>query len=58
MVDEQFRVDWNTYLAANKDFIVAEIDGRGTTGQGLQLMFKVYRKLGSYDVADQLEVTE
>ncbi|KAI7815344.1 DPP10, partial [Rhyzopertha dominica] len=58
LVNEQWKIDWNTYLASNKDYIVAQIDGRGTAGQGLQLMLKVYRKLGSFEVADQLEVTE
>lgn len=58
LVTERWRIDWNTYLAGNKDFIVAQIDGRGSGGQGHQLLHKVYYKLGSVEVADQLEVTE
>ncbi|KAJ8944839.1 hypothetical protein NQ318_012986, partial [Aromia moschata] len=55
---ERWRIDWNTYLAGHKDFIIAQIDGRGSGGQGHQLLHKVYYKLGSVEVSDQLEVTE
>lgn len=58
LVTERWRVDWNTYLTGNKDFIIAQIDGRGSGGQGQQLMHKVYYKLGTVEVSDQLEVTE
>lgn len=58
LVTERWRIDWNTYLTSSKDFIVAQIDGRGSGGQGQQLMHKVYYKLGSIEVSDQLEVTE
>ncbi|KAL1513944.1 hypothetical protein ABEB36_003282 [Hypothenemus hampei] len=58
LVTEKWRIDWNTFLTSNKDFIVAQIDGRGSGGQGHRLLHKVYYKLGSVEVADQLEVTE
>ncbi|XP_066142591.1 inactive dipeptidyl peptidase 10 [Euwallacea fornicatus] len=58
LVTESWRIDWNTFLAGNKNFIIAQIDGRGSGGQGHQLLHKVYFKLGSVEVADQLEVTE
>lgn len=58
LVTERWKIDWNTYLAGTKDYIVAEIDGRGSSGQGYQLLHEVYRKLGTVEVSDQLEVTE
>lgn len=58
MVTEKWRVDLNTYLAGNKDYIVAQIDGRGSSGQGYRLLHEVYRRLGTVEVSDQLEVTE
>nr|CAD7408676.1 unnamed protein product [Timema cristinae] len=58
LVTERWKLDWNTYLAGNRDFIVAQIDGRGSGGQGYQLLHEVYQRLGSVEVADQLEVTE
>jgi len=45
-------------LAGNRDIIVAQIDGRGSGGQGYQMLHEVYMKLGTVEVADQLEVTE
>lgn len=58
MVTEKFRIDWNTYLAGTKDYIVGQIDGRGSSGQGYRLLHEVYRRLGTVEVSDQLEVTE
>ena len=58
LVTDKWKVDWNTYLASTKDIIVAEIDGRGSSGQGYQLMHEVYRRFGTVEVSDQLEVTE
>lgn len=58
LVTERWRIDWNTYLTGNKDFIVAQIDGRGSGGQGHKLLHQVYYKLGTVEVSDQLEVTE
>ncbi|XP_034241938.1 venom dipeptidyl peptidase 4 [Thrips palmi] len=58
LVTEKWRVDWSTYLASNRDFIVAQIDGRGSGGQGYKFMHEVYQQLGTVEVNDQLEVTE
>lgn len=58
LVTDRWHVDWNTYLSGTKDYIVAQIDGRGSSGQGYKLMHEVYHRLGSVEVADQLEVTE
>lgn len=55
---QKWQVDWNTYLAGTKDYIVAQIDGRGSSGQGYRLLYEVYRRLGTVEVSDQLEVTE
>ncbi|XP_058799577.1 inactive dipeptidyl peptidase 10 isoform X3 [Phymastichus coffea] len=58
LVNDIFKIDWNSYLASRKNVIVAQIDGRGSGGQGYKLLHEVYRRLGTVDVADQLEVTE
>ncbi|KAL7741855.1 hypothetical protein ACLKA6_012072 [Drosophila palustris] len=58
LVTDRWHVDWNTYLSGNKDYIVIEIDGRGSSGQGYQLLHEVYKRLGSVEVSDQLEVSE
>lgn len=58
LVSDKWRIDWNTYLAGTKDYIVTQIDGRGSSGQGYQLLHEVYRRLGTVEVSDQLEVAE
>lgn len=58
LVSDRWRIDWNTYLAGTKDYIVTQIDGRGSSGQGYQLLHEVYRRLGTVEVSDQLEVSE
>lgn len=58
LVTEKWTIDWNTYLAGTKDYIITQIDGRGSSGQGYRLMHEVYRRLGSVEISDQLEVTE
>lgn len=58
LVTEKWTIDWNTYLVSTKDYIITQIDGRGSSGQGYQLMQEVYRKLGTVEISDQLEVTE
>ncbi|KZC11531.1 Seprase, partial [Dufourea novaeangliae] len=58
LVTEMFKIDWNTYLASRKNVIIAQIDGRGSGGQGYKFLHEVYYRLGSVEVADQLEVTE
>lgn len=58
LVSDKWRIDWNTYLAGTKDYIVTQIDGRGSSGQGYQLLHEVYRRLGTVEVSDQLEVSQ
>ncbi|KAL1455165.1 hypothetical protein WDU94_009277 [Cyamophila willieti] len=58
LVTDRWKIDWNTYLAGNRDYIVAQIDGRGSSGQGYKLLHQVYKKLGVVEVSDQLEVTD
>ncbi|XP_066603437.1 inactive dipeptidyl peptidase 10 isoform X2 [Prorops nasuta] len=58
LVTDVFKVDWNAYLASRKNVIVAQIDGRGSGGQGYKLLHEVYYRLGTVEVNDQLEVTE
>lgn len=58
LVTRKFKIDWNMYLASKKNLIVAQIDGRGCGGQGAKVLYEVYRRLGTVEVADQLEVTE
>ncbi|XP_029461465.1 dipeptidyl peptidase 4 isoform X3 [Rhinatrema bivittatum] len=53
-VDEVYRLNWATYLASTEKIIVASFDGRGSGYQGDKIMHTVYRRLGTYEVEDQI----
>ncbi|NXN69773.1 DPP4 peptidase, partial [Himantopus himantopus] len=54
-VDHAFRISWATYLASTEHIIVASFDGRGSGYQGDKIMHAVNRRLGTYEVEDQIE---
>jgi dipeptidyl-peptidase-4 len=56
-VTKRFTVDWSTYLTVNKSIIYAAIDGRGSGLKGNNMLFAVYRNLGSREIDDQVSVT-
>ena len=58
LVTEKWVFDYNYYLACRNNYIIAQIDGRGSGGQGDKLLHKVYHMLGTVEVSDQLEVSE
>ncbi|XP_077470428.1 dipeptidyl peptidase 4-like [Stigmatopora argus] len=49
-----YRVSWSTYLASTEKVIVASFDGRGSGYQGDKLMHEIYKRLGTYEVEDQI----
>lgn len=53
-VDYVYRVSWSTYLASTENIIVASFDGRGSGYQGDEIMHKIYKRLGTYEVEDQI----
>ncbi|XP_017784773.1 PREDICTED: venom dipeptidyl peptidase 4 [Nicrophorus vespilloides] len=54
---ERFGLDWGSYLAANKSIIYALIDARGSGLKGDNMLFSVYRQLGTVEIIDQINVT-
>uniref|UniRef100_A0A8B9JMQ7 Dipeptidyl-peptidase 4 n=1 Tax=Astyanax mexicanus TaxID=7994 RepID=A0A8B9JMQ7_ASTMX len=52
--DLRFRIGWTTYLASTEKVIVASFDGRGSGYQGDKIMHSIYKRLGTYDVEDQI----
>ncbi|TUB36335.1 Dipeptidyl peptidase 4 [Bagarius yarrelli] len=52
--DFRFRINWSTYLASTENIIVASFDGRGSGYQGDQIMHSIYKRLGTYEVEDQI----
>jgi len=57
LVVDEWRLDFNTYLSSGLSFVVLEIDGAGSSGQGQNKMMEVKNKLGQLEVQDQLDVT-
>ncbi|XP_039298256.1 inactive dipeptidyl peptidase 10-like isoform X2 [Nilaparvata lugens] len=55
-VDERWQVDWSTYLVSGRNFIVAEVDGRGSPMQGDRIKHAPLNRIGSLDVDDQIAV--
>ncbi|NXE81899.1 DPP4 peptidase, partial [Cochlearius cochlearius] len=53
-VDYTFQINWATYLASTEQIIVASFDGRGSGYQGDEIMHAVNRRLGTYEVEDQI----
>lgn len=49
-----YRVNWATYLASTEKVIVASFDGRGSGYQGDKLMHEIYKRLGTFEVEDQI----
>jgi dipeptidyl aminopeptidase/acylaminoacyl peptidase len=56
LVSEKFNVDWNWYLASQKNFIVAQIDGRGSGFQGDAFRSQIKGNISVVDVEDQATV--
>lgn len=57
-VTQTFRLDWGASLVSSKNVIYASIDGRGSGKQSDDFMYKIYRKLGTVEIADQIDVTK
>lgn len=53
----KYSMEWNMYFSSNKNVIIAQIDGRGSGRRGDRNLFANYRKLGTYEIEDQIFVT-
>lgn len=53
-VSYQNKLNWGTYLSSSHGIIVASVDGRGSGYQGDELMHAIYKRLGTFEVEDQM----
>ncbi|XP_047457847.1 dipeptidyl peptidase 4 [Mugil cephalus] len=53
-VSYRFKLSWATYLSSSLGIIVASFDGRGSGYQGDEIMHSIYRRLGTFEVEDQI----
>ncbi|KAK6616843.1 hypothetical protein RUM43_014984 [Polyplax serrata] len=56
LVTEKFQINWWWYLSGHRNFIVAEIDGRGTGLQREKLVRPTNIRIGTAQVEDQIAV--
>ena len=54
-VDRRFKVDFQSYVASNLDYIVVTVDGRGTGFIGRKARCIIRGNLGYYEAHDQIE---
>ena len=54
LVTDKYRVDFNTYLASGLSYIVMEVDGYGSGGQGEEHETKIKNRLGELERLDQM----
>lgn len=57
-IASSFGVGFHYYQITSKDVIYAEIDGRGTGQNGIDLMFSINNNLGTFEMDDQIAVTK
>lgn len=58
LVDQEFKIDWGTFLSSNMSYIYGMIDGRGSGFQGEKRKFELYKNFGTVEVKDQIDVTK
>lgn len=55
---DEWSVGFLSYLASNKSYVVAIIDARGSGRRGDRYKFAGYRRLGTVEVTDQIEIVK
>lgn len=55
-VSEKWELSWPWYLASTRNYIVAQIDVRGSGFQGEKMRRQIYNNVGQTEVTDQLAV--
>ncbi|XP_065818202.1 dipeptidyl peptidase 4 isoform X1 [Labrus bergylta] len=53
-VDYRFKLNWGTYLSSTHGIIFASFDGRGSGYQGDEILHSIYKRLGTFEVEDQI----
>lgn len=57
-ITDAFSVGFLDYIVTSRRYIYIQIDGRGTDKKGNNLLFQIYRKLGTVEIEDQIAVTK
>ncbi|KAK5646379.1 hypothetical protein RI129_004843 [Pyrocoelia pectoralis] len=57
-ISKSYSAGEENYFVTNREYIYASIDARGSGNNGDNLMYEVYRRLGTVEMEDQIEVTK
>lgn len=57
-ITDQFNLDIHRYMVTNRRYIYAYIDGRGSNRYGNNLMFQIYKRMGTVEIEDQITVAK
>lgn len=58
MVTDKWSVNFDTYMASARNFIILYVDARGSSGRGSKYTTPIYRNLGTVEIDDQISVTK
>ncbi|XP_026746181.1 venom dipeptidyl peptidase 4-like isoform X2 [Trichoplusia ni] len=58
LVTKQWSLDWGSSLVSRWGIAIAHIDGRGSGLRGVTNMFALNKKLGTFEIEDQISVTK
>ena len=58
LVLDKWKIDFNTYMSSGLSYIVMEVDGYGTGGQGEEHETIIKNRLGELETQDQLTAIE
>lgn len=58
LVSEKWSLSWNAFLVSQKNYILVEVDGRGTGFKGENVRHAIYKNLGTLEVSDQIDVVK
>uniref|UniRef100_A0A6P7GH46 Venom dipeptidyl peptidase 4 n=1 Tax=Diabrotica virgifera virgifera TaxID=50390 RepID=A0A6P7GH46_DIAVI len=55
-VSSKWEISWPWFLASTRNYVVAQIDARGSGFQGIKMRREIQRRIGLIEVQDQLAV--
>lgn len=56
-ITEQNTNGFESYMVTNRSVIYGHIDGRGSAYKGSNMLFEIYRRIGTVEIEDQIAVT-
>ena len=53
-VTDAFSVGIDEYFVSTKQYVIAQIDGRGSGGRGWKYLAPMYKRFGTVEIEDQI----